>query len=426
MIKTTTMRQVDKWVGVPVCAALTAVRRLLSCLGHETAEEPPQRILFVKLVEQGSNVLACSAIRKATELVGRENVYFLVFEENRFILDAMGLIPCENIIPIRSDGLVRLVFDTLKAIRRTRDLGINAAIDLEFFARSSAALVFLSKARYRVGFHAFGGEGPYRGDLLTHRLRFNPYLHTSQTFSMLVEALTVEPQRLPTFNREPVLAEDTPPSFRPSESEEGQVKALLHEVSRSARFQPLILLNPNCSDLLPLRRWPTERYVELARRLIDKYPEVRVAMTGGPSEGSAVATIVRQVGSERCFNLAGRTTLRQLLVIYGLAEMLVTNDSGPAHFAALTSIDVVTLFGPESPRLFAARTPRNHVFWAGIACSPCVSALNGRTSACQDNVCMQRIDVDRVFDEVCRVYETRMSQQTSNQSSSLARAASLL
>src|SRR5439155_7841155 len=93
--------------------------------------------------------------------------------------------------------------------------------------------------------------------------------------------------------------------------------------------------------------------------------------------------------------------------IYGLAEVLVTNDSGPAHLATLTSIDVVTLFGPENPRLFAARTDHNHVFWAGIACSPCVSALNGRTSPCMDNDCMQRIDLDRVFEEVCRIYEAR-------------------
>ena len=75
-------------------------------------------------------------------------------------------------------------------------------------------------------------------------------------------------------------------------------------------------------------------------------------MTGGPNEGEAVAKIVEQVGSDRCFNLAGRTTLRQLLVIYELAEVLVTNDSGPAHFAALTPIDVVTLFGPENPAAF--------------------------------------------------------------------------
>ena len=407
MIKTSTMRLADRWLGIPVCLTLTAVRRVIDYFDRTGPREPLRRILFVKLVEQGSSVLACAAIRRAVELVGRENVYFLVFEENRFILDAMGLISPENVIAIRTNGLIRAAIDALQVIRHIRALGINTAIDLEFFARSSAALVFLSGARYRVGFHAFDGEGPYRGDLFTHRLRFNPYLHTSQTFCMLVEALTVQSDRLPTFDLEPVLADDLPPPFRASPSEVDQARALLKETSPSSRFQPLILLNPNCSDLLPLRRWPTERYTELAQRLIHRYPEVHVAMTGGPNEGEAVAKIVEQVGSDRCFNLAGRTTLRQLLVIYELAEVLVTNDSGPAHFAALTPIDVVTLFGPENPRLFAARTVRNHVFWAGIACSPCVSALNGRTSPCKDNVCMQRIGVDRVLDEVCRIYEVR-------------------
>jgi len=415
MIKTSTMRLADRWLGIPVCLTLTAARRGIDYFDRTGPREPLRRILFVKLVEQGSSVLACSAIRRAVELVGRENVYFLVFEENRFILDAMGLISPENVIAIRTNGLIRAALDALQVIRRIRELGINTAIDLEFFARSSAALVFLSGARYRVGFHAFDGEGPYRGDLFTHRLRFNPYLHTSQTFCMLVEALTVQGDRLPTFDLEPVPADDLPPPFRASPSEVEQARALLKEASPSSRFQPLILLNPNCSDLLPLRRWPTERYTELAQRLIHRYPEVHVAMTGGPNEGEAVAKIVEQVGSDRCFNLAGRTTLRQLLVIYELAEVLVTNDSGPAHFAALTPIDVVTLFGPENPRLFAARTVRNHVFWAGIACSPCVSALNGRTSPCKDNVCMQRIGVDRVLDEVCRIYEVRArSMQQTN------------
>ena len=73
---------------------------------------------------------------------------------------------------------------------------------------------------------------------------------------------------------------------------------------------------------------------------------------------------------------AGRTTIRQLLTLYGLAEVMVTNDSGPAHFAALSTIDVVTLFGPETPKLFSALTPRNHTLWAGLACSPCINAFN--------------------------------------------------
>ncbi len=402
-----TMRLADRWLGVPVCVALTAARKLSSILGRRAAG-PPRRIVFVKLAEQGSTVLACSALRRAAEMVGRENVYFLAFEENRFILDLMDLIPRDNIIAIRTGGLIGTIFGALRAIRRMRRLRIDTAVDLEFFARSSAALCCLSGARRRVGFHAWGGAGPYRGNLMTHRLLFNPHLHTTQTFRLLVEAINVPAERLPTLPMPAPAADDPPPPFQPSAGETAEVRRLLRDASPTGHWEPLVLLNCNCSDLLPLRRWPSERYVELARRLIDRYPGVHVAMTGAPDEERATAALAAQAGSDRCFSLAGRTTLRQLLVVYTLAEVLVTNDSGPAHFAALTPIEVITLFGPESPRLFAARSPRNHVMWEGIACSPCVSAFNNRTSPCRDNQCMQRIETDVVFEEICRLLEARV------------------
>src|SRR5262249_6069255 len=104
----------------------------------------------------------------------------------------------------------------------------------------------------------------------------------------------------------------------------------------------------------------------------------------------------------------GKTTLRQLLVLYMRSEILVTNDSGPAHFASLTPIHVVTLFGPETPALFAARSPNTTTLWAGITCSPCVNAYNNRQSVCRNNLCMQAITVDNVFEKVTRIYDSRM------------------
>src|SRR5205085_11574821 len=121
--------------------------------------------------------------------------------------------------------------------------------------------------------------------------------------------------------------------------------------------------------------------------------------------------LVRAVDSPRCASLAGKTTLRQVLVLYGLADVLVTNDSGPAHFASLTPVDVVVLFGPETPRLFAPVSPHTHPLWAGIACSPCINAYNDRQTACTDNVCMRRITTDQVFAEVCRLYEADRSAE---------------
>jgi ADP-heptose:LPS heptosyltransferase len=95
------------------------------------------------------------------------------------------------------------------------------------------------------------------------------------------------------------------------------------------------------------------------------------------------------------------------MVLYSLSDLLVTNDSGPAHFAALTPIDVITLFGPETPRLFGASTTRSIPIWLGLACSPCVNAYNNRQSPCRNNICMQGISVDQVFHEAVQVLERR-------------------
>lgn len=401
-----TMRRVDRLLGIPAAAVMTLVRRFCPEVPVDTVPRC-EKIVFIKLAEQGSTVLAASAIRAAAELVGRPNVYFLVFEENRFILETMELIPPENIIVIRNDTLASTIMGAVVAVRELWRKRIDTAIDLEFFARSSAVLTFLSRARHRVGFHAFG-EGPNRGDLMTHRLVFNTHIHTSQLFRMMVEALRMAPASFPTFGIEPPPANEPAPVFKAGPAEWAEVQSLLRDEVRDDEFGPLILLNANCGDLLPLRRWPTDRYVELAKRLLERYPTVRVALTGAPSEAEQVATVVGQIGSNRCYSLAGRTTLRQLLVVYCLAEVLVTNDSGPAHFSALTPIDVITLFGPETPKLFAVRSARSHIFWAGIACSPCVNAFNGRTSACINNVCMQQIDVDRVFEKTCQIYDQRI------------------
>jgi hypothetical protein len=70
-------------------------------------------------------------------------------------------------------------------------------------------------------------------------------------------------------------------------------------------------------------------------------------------------------------------------------------------------VEVVVLFGPETPLLFAAPSPRTHPLWAGLACSPCINAFNNRNSTCRNNVCMREITVDHVFGEVCRIYEAR-------------------
>ena len=81
----------------------------------------------------------------------------------------------------------------LRSLWKIRRLGIDATVDMEFFARAPAVLAFLTGARRRVGLHRYTSEGPYRGDLLTHRVEHNPYLHTAVSYYLLVEALKLSP-----------------------------------------------------------------------------------------------------------------------------------------------------------------------------------------------------------------------------------------
>jgi ADP-heptose:LPS heptosyltransferase len=398
------LQWIDRRVGAPVCLLLTLVRWIRD---PEPAGPPPRSILFLKLAEQGSTVLAHEAVRRAVERVGRENVHFLVFEENRFIVDVIGLVPPANVHTVRTASAWAMVASGARVLRAVRRLRLDACIDMEFFARFSAAIAYLTGARMRVGFHVFFGEGPYRGDLMTHRVLYNPHLHASRTFTSLVMALDADPAAFPTFG---VVPPESPPLpvFQPGPAERQEVVRMLAGagVPEGAR---LVVLNANASDLLPLRRWDSANYAALARRLLDEFPGLWVGFTGSHEEAPAIEAIARGVGSPRSVSLAGRTTLRQLLVLFGLAEVLVTNDSGPAHFGALTGVDVVVLFGPETPLLFSAPSPRNHSIWAGIACSPCVNAFNNRQTACRDNACMKAISVERVFGVVSGIYRARVA-----------------
>ncbi len=401
-LRVSALQKADRIVFTAVCFLLTRIRKLLPEPPGDQ-RPTPKRIVIVKLAEQGSTVLAAGAIRRATEMVGRNNVYFAAFEENRFIVDVLDLIPRRNVLTVPTTSVAAMIFGTICILARMRWLRIDAAIDLEFLARFSAAITYLSGAKVRIGMHCYLGEGPYRGDLMTHRVLFNPHLHTSEMFRAMVEALRVPSDSFPAFNLRVTQVEDEP-VFRPRREEVNEVEKILRSLTGAERTPPLVLLNPNASDFLPLRRWPVKSYCELALGLLEEFPEIQIAFTGLPSEAEGSAALVRQIGNPRCFSLAGKTTLRQLLVLYTLSRVLVTNDSGPAHFATLTPIRVVTLFGPESPKLFAARSLRTRVIYAGIACSPCINALNNRQSACRNNLCMQAIRVPDVFAAVCASY----------------------
>jgi len=367
-----------------------------------------RRILFLKFIEQGATVLAYGAIKRAIEIAGKENVYFCVFEKNRPILDILDVIPQENIITIQEGNFFSFLSSAFSSLIKIRKVKTDTVIDMEFFSRASAIFSFLCGAKIRVGLHRFTSELPYRGDLMTHRIQYNTYLHTSLFYNLLVEAILQNPAEIPMMKIKYNISSLSIPYFIPSEAEKNAVNAKIENAfSAAPDFNNgcIVLLNPNASDMLPLRKWEPDKFVELGKKILSENKNARIVITGAPSEQPSAEEICKSIDSPKAVSLAGKTTLREILVLYYLSALLITNDSGPGHFASLTKIKTIILFGPETPKLFSPVSPNAHVIWKELACSPCVNVFNHRFSPCSNNICMQSISVDEVYAVVRKLLE---------------------
>ena len=402
-----TMRRIDRLAGVPLCLFVSPLVQLLE-RRSQTPSGSPGRVLFIELSEMGSAILVDPAMRQ-TLAYGSE-IYFLIFSSNRPSLDLLGTVPPGNIFTIDSSSLWRLSRDTLRFLVWARHQQIDTVIDLELFSRFTALLTGMSGASRRVGYHRFHSEGLWRGSMLTHCVQYNPHIHISKNFLSLVHAAFSRDSEVP-FSK--VTISDDAVSLATADVKEALVLAMASRVEAFAlragidhrpRKDPLFLVNVNASELLVQRRWPQRHFAALLERLEQAWPRALVLLTGAASETHYVGEVYRAAKVSRTLNFCGEVQFQELPSLYRLADLMVTNDSGPAHFAAVTQLKTVVLFGPETPLLYSPLNPQSVALTAQLACSPCVSAGNHRKTPCLDNVCMQRITVEQVFDAVVSLY----------------------
>jgi len=401
------MRAVDYWIGIPLCFFFTQVMRLL---GRPSGPETPRQVLFVELSEMGSAVIANPALEKARDVLDAE-IFFLIFERNADSVRLLPTVPEANIVTIRDTSLMALAIDSLRFLRWARKAKIDTVVDLELFSRYSALLTGLSGARRRVGFHRFRAEGLYRGEMLTHRVGYNGHIHMAKNFICMVNALLAPSPEVP-YSKTYVSDEEIQLPIQPvSEAAKEEMRELVSRVYPDYRpdYHRIVLINPNSSELLPQRRWDRENFCALGGMVAEEWDDVLVLITGSAKEREEAAQMAQRVGHPRFQSFAGMHNLGAITALYQLSTVLVTNDSGPAHFSAITPIRSIVLFGPETPRLYGSLGNTESIT-AELSCSPCVTAANQKNSACNDAVCMRMITPDRVLESVRAVLDGQTAQ----------------
>ena len=231
-------------------------------------------------------------------------------------------------------GVDFLVLDKRAGRRGMRDLRqklkarrFDLLLQMQDSLRASR-VALMTRCRRRVGFDRRRARD-LQWLFTTERIAHRPRQHVMEALFGFAEHLGIKRPAAPSWNF-PLSAED------------------VQAAAGMAPEPPFCVMSPLSSQRRgAFRNWPADRYASVARHVVKRLGgEVLVTGSGSPIERDYAAVIAAHSGVT---DLNGRTTLKQLAALIGLARLVVCPDSGPAHIGAALGTRVVGLYAGSNP-----------------------------------------------------------------------------
>jgi heptosyltransferase-2 len=352
------------------------------------------RILVRSVNWIGDAVMTTPALQRLRSSFPRARITLLAAPRIKGIFEDSPLFD-EVIEYRRREEGARAFYQAARMIRRSRfDL---AALFQNAF--EAALLARLGGARLRIGFAEHG-----RGFLLTHKLHRGPqHRNRHQVYDYLdiiaeCERVCLSPDFKPNdSNPLPKLVANT--------HQKQSADLLLRSSGVDSNSRPIVALNTGATNSRA-KCWSADRFASLADRLIDDL-DALIVLIGAGAERNSAERVIERMKFKGAINLAGRTTMTELIGLLNASDLIVTNDTGPAHIAAALGRPTLTIFGPTNEFETAPTGPRSEMIRAeGVECARCM------LRDCPiDHRCMTRIKADEVFERAREMLRSPKSNQ---------------
>lgn len=259
-------------------------------------------------------------------------------------------------------------------------------------AFAAAATAFLARVPKRVGYNA-----DRRGMLLTNSLSM-PDWRSTRHESFYYLNIVAELERI-CLGSSSIKGE---PRFdlRVSDDRKDKARRILEQAGAQIG-KPSAIICPGSINSRA-KRWPAERFAALADRLIDA--GMNVVLIGSPGE-LEVSKEVASRSAHQTIMLTGQTTVAQAIAIISIGDLLVTNDTGPAHIGAALDTPTLVIFGPTNPLTTYPLSANAEMIRRPPDCAPCM------LRDCPiDHRCMTAIAPDDVFERAVALMTKKTSQ----------------
>lgn len=263
-------------------------------------------------------------------------------------------------LQVHEGGGLRSVVKQVRQWRKGKfDLAVLLPNSLE-----TALVASLARVPLRIGYATDGRQA-----LLTHPLdlpEWRDSKHEVFYYSNIVARLEWLIKHEQTFL-------ETQPDASLEVSDDRKAKALdflrAHGIKGGGDNRALVALCPGSINSRA-KRWPAERYAALADQLIDELG-AEVIIVGSSGETQVSLEVTRQMRNQPLL-LTGKTELAELVAILSQVDLLVANDTGPAHIASALGRHTLVIFGPTNPLTTRPFSPYGEIVREPPDCAPCM------------------------------------------------------
>jgi len=404
------VRFVDRYIGACACFVLTVLHQFR----RAPSDRKTKNVLVIELVEMGASIMAYSSLRYIKREIPGAKIFVLCTASTKEPWMLLEGISRENVFALDNRSFSTLIASIIRHVRILSRKNIDLIIDFELFTRVSAIIAFLIRAKRRAGFYGYTMGGLYRGNFLDVKCNFNQNMHIAKNLLALTKsALDTHPRY---YNWEGPIAtsEIIEPTYRSDPMIASTVKRKLSAAIKDYAGEPLILVAPTVGRMLPMRDYPKDRYAEVVQKLRLRYPKHFMVLVGTNEHKAVTGYICEKIRDEHCVDFAGSTaTLRELLELFLLGDVLISNDSGNPHFAAMTGLKTVAIYGPETPFMYGP-LGKAVCLYDFFHSSPSITSYNHKNPPSDDTASLKSIHPDRVVATVDLLMTNRAAYRTVN------------
>jgi ADP-heptose:LPS heptosyltransferase len=401
---------VDRHLGVVICFVFSLLAKLKPVAKHKQIKN----ILLIELFEMGAAMMVYPSLQYIKHKVESPTVYCLTLKSIKSSWEVLDTIPSKNIYAINDNNLLTFFTSLFSNILQLRRKHIDLIIDYELFLRVSAIISFLIKSTFRAGFNKYELEGLYRGTFYTFKCAFNQNSHIAKNFLSLTKTALDFEHEYPNYKGHISASELSVPVYETNAKLNKWIREKIKAIYPKYENNNLILMSPDVGHNLAIRNYPKDYVVDVINKILNNFPDKLILLVGTQDNMETCNYVSEKVNHERCINFCNQApSLREFFELLHVSELLITNDNGPAHFAGATGTKVLALFSTDSPFIYG---PLGNcvILYSFYQCSPCISAYNHKTSKCSNNLCLQTIKPDAVYEMAVKVINGTVPFRTVN------------